>query len=210
MEEMIKLWKEKGVAEAVFTFSCGGDSMNETEIALYDSKSNRIVDEELETYFDNEVYDEVEFYVNSDGHYIGEFGTVTITLEDDGEGNEVFEYSKYSEAEYSESETESLYIGLTNDQLSFIENHVHSIVGDTDDVTFNYKNDFILKDNSILEDLELKIISSCKDYEFLTMQDGEEDDWFEFRTFDDLSDNELTIENGELKIQITKFFTVTR
>lgn len=211
MEEMIKLWEEKGVKEAIFTFNCGGDSMNETEIALYDKNGNIVHDQELEDYFDNEVYNEVEFYVNSDGHYLGEYGTVNITLEDDGDGK-YFSYSKNSMSEFSESETGSVYISLTNDQEEFLKTYVESFVGNRDDgLIFNYKTDFILKDMKILEELDDKIISECAKHEFDSMVGNDEDGWFGLSSGGDDSDNEgIIIENGELEIFLTKSYTVER
>ena len=93
-KEVIQLWKENGVDSINFEFDCGGDSMNETTINILDKEGNVIECKEIEDYFDNKIYDKVEFYVNSDGHYIGENGNVYITLEDEDEEEPYFSYSK--------------------------------------------------------------------------------------------------------------------
>jgi len=66
--EAIKLWKELNIDRCEMEFSCGGDSMNETEYTLYDKEDNEVESEELADYFENEVYKNVEFYEVSDGH----------------------------------------------------------------------------------------------------------------------------------------------
>ena len=81
--EMIELWKKLDIQRCEMEFSCGGDSMNETDFKFFNSQNKQVDGEELEGYFENEVYNEVEFYEVSDGHYMGEFGQVEITLEEE-------------------------------------------------------------------------------------------------------------------------------
>ena len=82
--EVIQEWKKLNVYKGRFEFSCGGDSMNETELTFYDNDDNPISKTQvLNDYFEDEIYKKVEFYEASDGHYIGEMGTVYITLNDD-------------------------------------------------------------------------------------------------------------------------------
>ena len=99
MEEAVEIWKREGIDRVEFDFSCGGDSMNDTELRFY--KGNKEIEETwgLEAYFDDEVYENVEFYENSDGHYQGESGTVTITLNED---EDEFDYEKSSTEEWLE------------------------------------------------------------------------------------------------------------
>ena len=86
--EAIALWKELGITSATMEFSCGGDSMNDYHFNFYNSENKQVENGELDSFFDDEVFREVEFYVNSDGHYIGEFGSVEITLDEDDEEKE--------------------------------------------------------------------------------------------------------------------------
>ena len=79
MEKLIEEWKEKGVDRAEFEFSCGSDSMNDTSLVFFDKEDKEVImsNKSRET-LDNDIYKEVEFYVNSDGHYQGEHGTVLV------------------------------------------------------------------------------------------------------------------------------------
>jgi hypothetical protein len=78
LKEAIARWKELNVDRVVLTFNCGGDSMGDMDWEVFGANDQRIEDEDLISYFDRVIFDKVEFYVNSDGHYIGESGTVTI------------------------------------------------------------------------------------------------------------------------------------
>ena len=50
------------------------------EIKFFNDKNEEVDCPELEDYSDGEIYNQVEFYVNSDGHYQGESGVVRIEL----------------------------------------------------------------------------------------------------------------------------------
>ena len=89
MNEIIRIWKECGVHEAEFHSDCGGDSMNETHWVFLDSKGETIDSSSLsvvESQLESDVYDNIQFYEASDGHYLGESGTVNVTLNDEGYG----------------------------------------------------------------------------------------------------------------------------
>jgi hypothetical protein len=172
-EEVIQLWKENDVDHIDFVFSCGGDSMNETEIVIYDSKDKIIKDKiiknkDIEDYFDEQVYNAVEFYVNSDGVYMGEDGTVTITLEKvDDEVD--FIYSKSSTEEWNETESFSEKINLTDEEVEFIDKYCTDFNGNMSESTnnVNYKTDFIQTDElvAIEENLIAKISNYFDNYE---------------------------------------------
>ena len=72
MEKIIEIWKKENIAQAVFNFYCGGDSMGDTDLSFEDSEGIRIEfsdtknEDTLATYFDNEVYNNVSFYEASD------------------------------------------------------------------------------------------------------------------------------------------------
>ena len=105
-EEIIKLWKEKNIDHVDFNFSCGGDSMNDTEIQIYDKQGNEVECSEISDHIDSEVYNKVEFYVNSDGHYMGESGTVKVELVEDDE-EPYLSYSKSSSIKSSNTSHKS-------------------------------------------------------------------------------------------------------
>lgn len=220
---IIQLWKENNVAEAVFTFSCGGDSMNDTEWAFKNANGDelkldangvdpkRIIYAELEDYFNDEVYNKCTFYVNSDGHYNGEAGTVTVELVEDEEP--YFTYSKWAESEYSESHTETVEVPLTASEAEFIRKYVLNINGGNDEnFVLNYKGDCLLTDDdeAILEGFKDSIDNFIHEYEPLGEIEGELNDWYNYTT--DISDegegNEPLFKD-DTTLLIEKTFTVT-
>jgi hypothetical protein len=214
MEETIKLWKELKISYAEFIFSCGGDSMNDTSMAFYDKKGNEIEGDtsELESYFDNKVYDRVEFYVNSDGHYQGESGTVRIELDEDGED---FTYDKSAESEWSESITSEAEVKLTKKMIDFVTKNILNINGaDGNGIVVNYKRDFILNDeeSELLEKLKDLISDTASTHEpELTgeCEDGElEEESASFTTNEE--GDEIQIKDGNLILQVTNRVLVTK
>ena len=153
MEEVIKLWKKKKISHAEYDFSCGGDSMNDTELRFY--KENKAIKETwgLSDYFEDEVYEKVEFYVDSSDNYPGESGTVTIGLNEDEDG---FEYEKSSTEEWLETYSDVLKVEITEEQARFLEEHIRDMSGGGwrgEDI--NYKKDFILTEE--IEDIIQKL-----------------------------------------------------
>ena len=153
MEEVIKLWKKKKISHAEYDFSCGGDSMNGTELRFY--KENKAIKETwgLSDYFEDEVYEKVEFYVDSSDNYQGESGTVTIGLNEDEDG---FEYEKSSTEEWLETYSDVLKVEITEEQARFLEEHIRDMSGGGwrgEDI--NYKKDFILTEE--IEDIIQKL-----------------------------------------------------
>lgn len=211
---IIQLWKEKSVAEAIFRFSCGGDSMNDTEWEFIDSNGNPLTGvEELEHYFDNEVYNAVTFYVDSNGHYNGEAGTVTVTLEGEEYEEPYFSYSKDAESEYSESHIENIEVKLTPEEAEFIRKYVENINGGSD-VTFtlNYKVDCLLSDEEedILEGLNESVGTFVDEAEPETDYEGELDEWYEYTTDLDGEEGVPQFKEGEPNtLLVQKRFTTT-
>ena len=133
----VKLWEKLGVSNATLTFNCGGDSMGDTDWELFDKDGGVVSSDELVNYFDTVVYDEVDFYVNSDGHYMGEFGTVEVELTDEGEDS-TFMYAKCASSEWEESIDNDIEIELTENEANYIKSFVSDINGGEDeDVNFN-------------------------------------------------------------------------
>lgn len=212
-EQAIQIWNEKGITECTMEFNCGGDQMNDYTFTFHTSEGD-IQCEELDTYFDEEVYKNVEFYVNSDGHYMGEAGVVNITLED---GNEAFDYVKDAESEWSETFSEVGYFSLTEDYKKFIEDKVQSIVGGEDGEVINYKGDCILTDDEeqITERLLIELADFANELE-MPDAEGEPSDWFRFSTSNpediDAGDDSdgVTITEEGLKVSVERTYYVYR
>ena len=205
MQEIIDLWKKLNIDHCIMNFNCGGDSMNETDFELYDKEGNVVNEPAITDYFDNAVYDHVEFYVNSDGHYQGEAGTVEITLNDDGDG---FDYSKDATSEYSEEFTGITSVELTPDELDFINKFVRTILGSEETQRVVFKRDCILNDEEVelQERLVEKINVIAIDYEHPDSDDGS-GEWYRFTTDNDEEDT-ITIEGNTLKLAVTKTYYV--
>ena len=182
LKEAIARWKELNIDRAVLTFDCGGDSMGNMEWSLYDNEDEHVVDNGLVNYFDNIIYEKVDFYVNSDGHYIGENGTVTIELSYEGEEDEDFVYNKDAVSNYEETVTNELVVELTDVELAFVKEYVRDInVGYDESVNFNYSKDFIMTDE--MDELERLIGDKVSNAaaEFTPEEyDGELNDWYRY------------------------------
>lgn len=220
----IQLWKENGIVKGDFEFQCGGDQMNDTTLTFYNEKGEEVECEELANYIDGEIYNQVEFYVNSDGHYQGESGNVYITLEEDEdeEDGATFVYDKESESEWNESFTEVGYCDLTPAEAEFVKDKIHSIVGGGDGEAINYKKDCILtdEDEELLKSISDKIEDFAINYQ-MKESEGEENEWFTYTTdmeesneansdreFEYDEDNPTAIIDGQIAILINKSFTI--
>jgi len=207
LEESLKLWKKSMIDHCIMDFSCGGDSMNEFTFVFYDENKNVLRSEDIETidkFFEEEVFDKVDFYVNSDGHYLGEFGTVHIELNNDGDD---FEYSKDSSSEYSESVTEEFIFQLTDDEYDLLSEKISDFSGDTSGLVVNYNLDCIITDKEIItmNDFEKKIINFVLDIEF---EHGFEEAQEESETFE-CNVQDVINENKTIELIITRSYYVT-
>jgi hypothetical protein len=206
MQEIIKIWKEKNIDHINFNFSCGGDSMNDTSIEIFDKEGELVEDSELERYFIDQTYNNVEFYQNSDGHYQGEFGVVTITLNDEEDD---FEYSKSSSSEWSESSVSKAEIELSDEEAQFVADYVLNINGGEDDCQTNFKKDFILTNNQeeILNVLEEKI-SDFAQFFVPEEVEGEMQEWHSYTTNEE--GKELKLVGNMLTLSITRSFDIIK
>ena len=178
--EMIELWKKLDIQRCEMEFSCGGDSMNESDFTFYNSQDKQVDGEELEGYFENEVYNEVEFYEVSDGHYMGEFGQVVITLEEDGE-EPYFQYEKNFQSEWEEREIEVMKYDLTDSEVKFLTEKVDSIVGGEDGQAINYKTDCVLSaEEEEMSERLLQEIAEGADESVFQKADGNPQEGFTF------------------------------
>jgi hypothetical protein len=218
--EAVKLWKELGITHANMEFSCGGDSMNDYHFTFYkknDSKKKNVPEEievnspELESYFDKEVFDEVEFYVNSDGHYIGEHGNVYIELDDSDEDEEehTFIYSKSAKSEWSERIEETMEIKLSKKMSKFVSEYVSNINGEEGNCTINFKKDFIMSDEQekLVGELEEIVLQETADFE-PSYDEGEKEDYYTFTTNDGDDREELTIKDDKLLVSVGTSFII--
>ena len=214
LQEALQRFKDLNLEQAVLTFDCGGDFMGNTEWELRKADGEVVKDDELEDFFDNEVYNKVDFYVNSDGHYNGEAGTVTVTIEDDKDDEgEYFSYDKDAQSEYTEQCVNSLMVKLTPEMAAFISENVSNINGGDSGFTINYKHDFILTDEqeTLVDEIENLINEDCEEYEpEIEDEDATLEDWFNYTTNSEDDEDEfkeLTITDGALLVRITNSYT---
>ena len=207
--EAVSEWKKLGIENANMEFSCGGDSMSDYSFTFYTKNTTpggtENISVELVLFFDREIFDDVEFYVNSDGHYIGESGNVVITLNDDEDG---FVYDKQSQSEWSESYEETIHIKLSKEEIEFVKNKILNINGGTDgDATFNYKLDCIItdEDEEIIEVLGKRLETDCEEYEFEEVE-GEQEDWFTWSTNQEIEDVIQFTEEDEMLVIVRRNF----
>ena len=206
--EAIALWKELGITTADMEFSCGGDSMNDYHFSFYNSENKEVQSGELESFFDDDVFKRVEFYVNSDGHYIGESGNVSIELSEDEE-NPDFVYYKNAQAEWSESFTDEVAVELTGKEVEFVRSKVLNLVGSQDGDAINYKGDCILnnEEEQISDTISQKISDVVMNHEFENAE-GEVEEWFQYNTDEVDSDVLPKIVGNTLFVSLTRQFLV--
>lgn len=192
MEELIKEWLEKGVDRAEFEFSCGGDSMNDTNLVFFDKENKEVImsNESKET-LDNDIYNNVEFYVNSDGHYQGEHGTVLIEF--NAEDNE-FNYIKSATSEWSESFSDTIEIEVTPELHKFCKEYIYEISGEHNYLDIEYAKDFYINSEKLkmLEDIQEIINEAVDDHEPEDKSKGELEDYISTSEF-------VTIDNNKIK-----------
>jgi hypothetical protein len=191
MEELIKEWLEKGVDRAEFEFSCGGDSMNDTSLVFFDKESKEIImsNESRET-LDNDIYSNVEFYVNSDGHYQGEHGTVLVEF--NVEENE-FNYSKSATEEWSESFTDIIKLEITPELHKFCKEYVLEISGESNYLDIEYAKDFYINSEKckMLEDIQEIINEAIDDHKPEDTSEGELEDYVSMSNFETIDNNKI-------------------
>jgi len=191
MEELIKEWKEKGVDRAEFEFSCGGDSMNDTTLNFYDKEGKEVImsDESKET-LDNDIYKEVEFYENSDGHYQGESGIVLVEF--DVEENQ-FGYSKSATEEWSESFTDIIELEITPELHKFCKEYILEISGESHYLDIEYAKDFYINSEKLemLVDIQEIINKALEDHEPEDTSEGELEEYVSMSEFNTIDNNKI-------------------
>ncbi len=201
--DAIKLWKELNIDRCTMEFSCGGDSMNETEFTLYDKDDNVVECEELADYFDNVVYNEVDFYEVSDGHYMGEYGQVEITLEEDDD-EPYFSYDKQAQAEWEETFSDTMYVELNEKESEVLGkvSNINSSFMDREN-NINYKDDCVIteEESNTLNELVERIYDMSDLFEI----EGKGEEQEESRRFE----SNIEIEEGKLLVEVSASFYYT-
>ena len=208
VEKIIQLWNELEITHIDFEFTCGGDSMNDTTLNIH--KGEEIIENDvIATYFDHEVYNRVEFYVNSDGHYMGESGNVLIELNDEGDE---FNYMKSAQSEWCERITTDVEVELTDEEIEFVKEFVRDINGgDNENPNFNYKMDFIInqKRKELIDSIGKKVSGVCDDFTPELEGEGEINDWYSYTTNeDDITDSEVVIKGNKIIVKVSNEYYV--
>jgi hypothetical protein len=201
-EKIIEIWNELQITHIDFQFTCGGDSMNDTTLNIH--KGDEVIENEtISTYFDHIIYDRVEFYVNSDGHYMGESGNVLIQMNDEGNG---FDFSKSAQSEWCERITSDVEVELTDEEIEFVREFVRDINGGDNDTNINYKKDFIIneKRKELIDSIGEKVSDACGNFTPDIEGEGEINDWYSFTTNeDDITDSEVIIKDNKLIVSVS-------
>jgi hypothetical protein len=208
VEKIIQLWKELEITHIEFEFTCGGDSMNDTTLNIH--KGDEVIENDvLSNYFDNEVYKKIDFYVNSDGHYMGESGNVLIELNNEEDD---FDYMKSAQSEWCERITSDVEVELTDEEIEFVREFVRDINGgESEDVNFNYKKDFIInqKRKELIDSIGKKVSSVCDDFTPELEGEGELTDWYSYTTNeDDITDSEVVIKGNKIIVKVSNEYYV--
>jgi hypothetical protein len=209
--DAIQEWKELGIVLCKMDFSCGGDSMNDWSFRFNNKDDEEVESDFLKNFFEEEVFKRVEFYVNSDGHYLGEAGTVEITL-DEEEENPEFKYDKISQSEWSENHSESCEIEVSPEEYEFLKNKISTMFGEgwDSDVDVVYKADCILSDKELemLDQLEEKFSNASDAYDFKEVPDDYETTDSSSNTWEFDSSSEDCLKDGKVFVTVTGSFYV--
>lgn len=204
LKEILSIWEDKKINFVNFNFSCGGDSMCDTDLTIHSEMP--LTDKEKAIicgYFEDEVYNKVDFYVNSDGYYIGERGNVEITLKDEDEDEDYFEYEKFSISEYSESVNVEIEVSVSKELSDLFKNKVQqSVISSYDDFP---NNDFL--GDCVLYNAEIELLNK------FMLEAISEDVDFDIDAIEDSDEVSLVAEFSEdekIKLTYSKYFIVER
>lgn len=204
--EAVALWKENGIERCEMQFYCGGDEMGDYSFDYYNADDELVECSELDKFFNEEVFKNIDFYVNSDGHYIGESGTVHITIDDLEDEDIDFDYVKSAQSEWNESITNTLEVKLNEEQINYLKEFVSGIVGGSDEFTdFNYSKDFVMTDEHIRIEKEIGDIINDITSDFEPKTDNEVGEWFNYE-----SEEPMFNDNNVLLIELTNETTEYR
>ena len=182
-----ELFTSGKVDKIVWNYQAGGDSLNDYSSNFYlNNEEVTVEDIDVSDY----VLDIIDIAEASDGHYLGEFGNVIITLEDDE-----LQVVKDYQTEWSVSEDEVMYISVSEKQIEILKKiksftlsvYEHSLedIDFTEDLYIT--NEMSTAIDNIIEnaidkadDFLNSLHNDIDDYRTITMEDGLEDDNLRF------------------------------
>jgi hypothetical protein len=187
--EAVQLWKERNIQRCEMEFNSGGDDMGEYTFTFYGENDVEVKDNGLWNFFDNEVFNNVKFYECNEGEY----GTVTITL--DNEDGTLFVYDKTSWTDESETITEPSDIELTPEEVALLRDKIERFIFTSDEPpVYTYYKDCILseKEMETLNTFKERVSKYAEEYKFATSHDSCEDGWWQVE-FSERDENTLTV-----------------
>jgi hypothetical protein len=113
VSQIKELFTSGKVDKIVWNYQAGGDSINDYSNNFY-LNDEEVTIEGIDV--SDYVLDKVDIADASDGHYLGEFGNVIITLEDDE-----LQVVKDYQTEWSVSEDEVMYISVSEKQIEILK-----------------------------------------------------------------------------------------
>jgi hypothetical protein len=187
VSQIKELFTSGKVDKIVWNYQAGGDSINDYSNNFY-LNDEEVTIEGIDV--SDYVLDKVDIADASDGHYLGEFGNVIITLEDDE-----LQVVKDYQTEWSVSEDEVMYVSVSEKQIEILKKiksftlsvYEHSLedIDFTEDLyitdEMNTAIDNIVE-NAIdkADDFLNSLPNDIDDYKTITMEDGLEDDNLRF------------------------------
>jgi hypothetical protein len=192
-ERLMAIWDKHPDLSITFDFACGGDSMYDTDVILDNPEDlPKEIKTEIASLVDDIIYERVEFYVNSDGHYNGEAGTVEV--EYDKEEQEL-SWLKSAESEYSETVKSSHKInllthGFSKEQIAYLKKNVSGVLCNDWSDDLIYRRDLVLfKEDSRLIERFTEVLKEIRDngdyYDELSKTGNKE--WGNFEPMDEVS-----------------------
>ena len=187
VSQIKELFTSGKVDKIVWNYQAGGDSINDYSNNFYlNDEEVTVEDIDVSDY----VLDIIDIADTSDGHYLGEFGNVIITLEEDE-----LQVVKDYQTEWSVSEDEVMYVSVSEKQIEILKKiksftilvYEHSL----EDIDFTedlYITDEMrtaidnIVENAIdkADDFLNSLPNDIDDYKTITMEDGLEDDNLRF------------------------------
>jgi len=199
IDKVIKLWRELNLTRIVYNFDCGGDSMGETEMHIFQEGVGEIENKDIREFFEEEIYNRVDFYVNSDGEYHGESGTVTITLDKD---DSTFNYEKNATGEFTEHLASNFSIKASKKEIRLLINTEITIEGDESEGRISYEKDVALsaQEDKLLQKLAERVYEEVSEHDPDGIdKEGTLEDYFSFAT--DLEDDKINI-NADYNVRV--------
>jgi hypothetical protein len=191
VSQIKELFTSGKVDKIVWNYQAGGDSINDYSNTFY-LNGEEVTTEGIDV--SDYVLDVVDIAEASDGHYLGEFGNVIITLE----GDELHVIKDY-QTEWNVSEDEVMYVSLNEEQIEVFKKIKSFTVSTYEQVLdeIEFKEDIYItskiettitdvienaidKADDFLDALSISKDSYIDDYRTILMEDGLEDDNLRF------------------------------